>query len=296
MGFLFSHDEDNDDSQDDDPINYVAISDSIINSINKCCFTCEICDEPPEIHTNESGITIKQNCVKCIAGYNLLFETKDCYDNSIKEFGFYLSSNDLMYHKCDIQCKTCEDNIVSNEPNCTSCNYKKGYFPAENKLSSKCYNQSSIDKNYYLKEFSGFNNEIINKEWMLCYSSCDTCLGYGNSSFHNCSSCKEDNYFIYGTTNCITKKDASEKGFYFDSDNNTFYKCDIACSKCVKGYENNNTNCLECNLEENYYPLFEKESNCFNNETISDGFYLEQIDSKYKWKKCYERCEKCFSG
>ena len=77
MGFLFSSQEDNDDNQDDDPINNVAISDSIINSINKCCFTCETCEEPPEIYTNESGITIKQNCIKCIVRYNLLFETKD---------------------------------------------------------------------------------------------------------------------------------------------------------------------------------------------------------------------------
>ena len=172
-GIFFPKNNNNihDNQNDNNPSDSIDIIGSITNSSTGCCFTCKECFGVPTLIQNDSGYIINQNCQTCINDYYLLFDTNDCYNSSIKELGYYLSSNDSKFHKCD-----------------------------------------------------------------------------------------------------------------------------IACSKCEKGYESYNTNCLECNLEDNFYPLFGKESNCFNNETISDGFYLEQIDSQYKWKKCYERCEKCISG
>ena len=292
MGIGSSRKKKNSNNQNinNNPSTSLAITDnSLINSKNHCCITCESCTGPPKIYEIENERIIEQNCEKCIQGYNFLFGTNDCYNSSIKEYGFYLSSNDSMYHECDIQCKTCEDNIESNEPNCTLCNDEQGYFPAQNKSSSKCYNRSTIDENYYLSESQ-------NKIWMICYESCGSCYGYGNSSYHNCSSCKKDYYFINNTTNCITEEFGKNYGFYLDSSNNTFLKCDKACSKCQKGNENNNTNCIECNLKDQFYHLYESNSNCFNNETIYNGFYLDKIDTQYNWKKCYERCEICTSG
>ena len=259
------------------------------NDKNDCYKTCQTCSKSPS--KDKYGNIKSQNCKECKNKYNFLAGTNDCYDSSIKKNGYYLSSKDSKYHKCDIQCKTCEDNPPSNEPYCTSCNYEHGYFQAENEPSSKCYNQKTIKKNYYLKDLQ----DIKDKKWMLCHSSCSTCFGNGNSSFHNCFSCAKDKYFISGTTNCISKEYASKNGFYFVSYNKTFLKCDKACSKCEKGYEKNNTNCLECNLENKFYPLYESESNCFNEETIYDGFYLNKNNNEYKWDKCYERCEKCTS-
>ena len=91
---------------DNDPSNAEIITNSnIINSTNNCILTCKNCNGPPIIYTIEDKQIIMQNCKECIDGYNLLFETNDCYNSSIKEYGFYLSSNDSMYHGCDIQCK-----------------------------------------------------------------------------------------------------------------------------------------------------------------------------------------------
>ena len=150
---------------DNDPSNAETITNSnIINSTNNCILTCKNCNGPPMIYTIEDKQIIMQNCKECIDGYNLLFETNDCYNSSIKEYGFYLSSNDSMYHECDIQCKTCEENFESEEPNCLLCNDEEGYFPAENKPSSLCYNESTIRENYYLDESS-------NKKWVLYYST-----------------------------------------------------------------------------------------------------------------------------
>ena len=147
------------------PSNGAIITDSnIINSTNNCFLTCKNCYEPPIIYTFEDKQIIIQNCQECIDGYNLLFESNNCYNSSIKEYGFYLSSSDSMYHECDIQCKICEENFESEEPNCLLCNDEEGYFPAENKPSSLCYNESTIGENYYLDESS-------NKKWMQYYST-----------------------------------------------------------------------------------------------------------------------------
>ena len=70
-------------------------------------------------------------------------------------------------------------------------------------------------------------------------------------------------------------------------------KCDKACITCFKEYENNNTNCLQCNTQNGYYPIYNDPSNCFNNETISLGYYLDKTNDNYIWNKCYEKCETC---
>ena len=189
---IFTSDNDNqnnnptDNQNGDNPSNYLGIINTITNKSNNCSFTCKECFRAPTLFQNESVFILEQNCKTCINDYYLLFGINDCYNSSIKKLGYYLSSNDSMYHKCDIQCKTGEDNIISNKSFCTLCNYDQGYFPAENKLSSKCYNQSTIDKNYYLNESKD------SYEWMLCYPSCDTCFGYGNTYFHNCSFVKKN--------------------------------------------------------------------------------------------------------
>ena len=112
---------DNTDNLQDDnnPSNIINIIDNFIDSSNDCFFFCKECFGRPTLIENENGYTINQSCKICKNSYYLLFDTKNCYNDSIKELGYYLSSNDSMYHKCDIQCKTCEDNIILSEPNCT---------------------------------------------------------------------------------------------------------------------------------------------------------------------------------
>ena len=262
--------------------------------LNMCYFTCKNCSEGPEI--NETGNIITQNCIKCIEGYNLLFDTRNCYNDSILEDGYYLSSNDSMYHKCDIQCKTCKDSNISNEPHCLTCNNEKGYYLAKNKPSYNCYNNFTIGNYYFLEEYYDTSKMITYKKWKLCYRTCLSCSGLGNDTFHNCDSCKPNHYFIIETKNCINEEYATNNGFYLDNIDHNFHICNIACLKCYKQYENNNTNCLECNTEQGYYPLSGKDSAyCYNNITIEKGYYLDKIKSEYIWKKCYEKCETCNS-
>ena len=76
---------------------------------------------------------------------------------------------------------------------------------------------------------------------------------------------------------------------------NKLLNCDEACLDCFKESEINNTNCLNCNIEKGYYPKYGDNSNCFNNKTISLGYFLDKKENSYTWKKCYDKCESCFA-
>jgi len=59
--------------------------------------------------------------------------------------------------------------------------------------------------------------------------------------------------------------------------------------------QTNNIFCLQCNTEKGYYPNDDSNQFCYNNETIMQNYYLDKSESLYKWKKCYEKCETCYS-
>ena len=73
--------------------------------------------------------------------------------------------------------------------NCLLCNNEAGYYKAENKTISNCYNNTIINNNYFL--------DIKNKIWSLCFPSCETCSDYGNITYHNCDSCLNNYLHLY---------------------------------------------------------------------------------------------------
>ena len=85
---------------------------------------------------------------------------------------------------------------------------------------------------------------------------------------------------------------------FLDDDN--IYKCkcstNITCKYCTK--ESNQYNlCVSCNNEQGYFQKIDENNNvgsfinCYNNETIQGGYYLNI--SKGYYEKCYETCNKC---
>ena len=274
--------------------NYITLN-SDTGIISKCYDTCLTCDNKPIY--DENNTLLNQSCKECINGYHLLYETSNCYNDSILEDGYYYSSNDLKYHKCDIQCKTCEKNGSSEQLRCVLCNNEKGYYKAKNKPNFECYNNETIktlDKPYFLSKTDESNSYI----WALCYDSCETCYRAGNIDFNNCEDCLSGYYFIEGTNNCVTKEYALNNSYYLFTvgDQDLYKKCDISCKKCNKGAEENNTNCLECNKDEGYYPIdgeYSENFNCFNNYTIKEGYFLYKDEPNFIWKKCYEKCKEC---
>ena len=75
------------------------------------------------------------------------------------------------------------------------------------------------------------------------------------------------------------------------SNSEKVFECDISCLTCYKEYKNNKTNFFECNIEKGYYPLYNDNSSCYSNETIIEGYYLDQSFKPFIWKQFNEKYE-----
>ena len=132
------------------------------------CYTyCKICDGVIEL--NSDNDIINQNCVDCIDGYHFKYGTKNCYDDSILDQGYYLSSKDSTYHECSKQCKTCKENSTNNNPNCLSCFSNTFLFNLNNSCIESCPSDYEKDKegnkcikNLEKSSLTEFKNQIMN--------------------------------------------------------------------------------------------------------------------------------------
>ena len=127
-----------------------------------------------------------------------------------------------------------------------------------------------------------------------CYQNCQTCEKGPTNYNNNCLTCKDSKYYDLG--NC---SDQCINGNFTDSDNITKCKCstNITCKYCTDQSKQYNL-CESCNNEEGYYPKLNDENNinnsiinCYNNDSISDGYYLNSITGYYE--QCYSTCKKC---
>ena len=257
-----------------------------------CHENCEKCYDKPTY--NKYNELLSQNCELCYDGLKFIYQTTDCADDSILEKGYYFDEDDSKYHKCDIQCKSCEKYSTIEDPKCLSCNIDGGYYPAFYKPISRCYNRSTIDKEYSLSQVYDEETGQKYKKWIICYQTCKTCFRPGNENENNCDKCISKYYLIYNTTNCINREYASEHGYYYNSTFGQYVKCDKACITCTAGLINGNSNCIKCNEQEGYYPIIgQSNSKCYNSQTIPEGYYLNQFETPYKWEECYENCATC---
>ena len=230
-----------------------------------CYYTCMICDEGPMIN-NETGNIISHNCKQCLEGYNFLFKTKDCYNNSITEYGYYLSSNDSNYHKCGNQCQTC-----INETICIKCNIKNNYYFIYNEELNNCYNNETIKEGYYL------DKKEDPYKWKKCYEKCETCTTEGNSTNMNCLSCNS-NLINYKTLKPYYFK-LAENGNCIEGCSDNLYltllgDCLDTCPNGTYKYSMNYT-CLK-SCPHNY------ELNKEQNECIKKSFDQTTSSSEFK--------------
>ena len=257
-----------------------------------CHENCDTCSASPLYDSNNN--LISQNCLTCYDNLFFVYNTSDCLNDSILEKGYYLDNNDLKYHKCDIQCKTCEKYSTSLEPKCTKCNIDKEYYLAYNKPSSLCFNNETIDDHYVLSLIKdNITNKII-KIWMPCYKLCNKCIDIGNNTENNCLSCISGYYLINGTMNCINKSYGENNGYYFNQEKEKFYSCDISCITCTDGLKEKNTNCKICNENLGYYNKKGKDiSYCYSEDTIEEGYFLNKSNIPFQWEECHEKCALC---
>ncbi len=89
---------------------------------------------------------VNQNCLECIDEYHFIYNTTNCFNDSILEKGYYLSSIDSKYHKCNNQCRTCKENSTYGNPNCISCFNGTFLFTLNNSCINACPSNYEINK------------------------------------------------------------------------------------------------------------------------------------------------------
>ena len=201
---------------------------------------------------------------------NLVICTKS---NRIKNIVKDYSNCIINYCESNWRQKQKRLNTENNQcvPDCSNINYKYDYL-------SKCYNICPIGT---------YNDNYICKD---CHKDCLTCDKPADLNNTNCKSCLDKNkYLKFG--NCV---DDCINGFYTEENylNNKICNCDLKkCLNCSKESFEKNL-CISCNNNyyekydelNKYYPFIE----CYKSP---EGYYLDNLDNKLFYKKCYESCK-----
>jgi len=260
-----------------------------------CHENCDTCTSGPT-YDSENGIS--HNCITCYTGYNFVYNTNNCENETFTEKGYYLDDNDHFYKKCDISCRTCDKYSNSENPNCKTCNNDGSYYPAEEKPSSICYNKTMIaeeegERDYVLSERTDEEGNSY-KIWGFCYELCVKCSKFGNDQEHGCTSCIPKYYLIYGSSNCVTDYYATNNGYYFNKTFLQYVACDESCINCYGSPKEGTTNCKKCNNAKGYYNIEGKTNTlCRSEKTIEEGYFLNTLSNPYTWSECYEKCARC---
>ena len=208
-------------------------------------------------------------CRECKSGYNRKIEDdKRCYFYT--PLGYYFDIGINKYNKCSESCKICY-----NSPNdCQQKSCQENYFPLYNEKNfidnlnnSNCFLSNESPDGYYFKDNLHYPCDI---SCLTCKYSANFCIG-----------CSIDYYslsdFIYKCSK------SSPEGYFLDTKNSIFEKCDVSCSKC----EDSPRNCIIC--AKNFLPSIENSKICIN--ILKPGIYLNLISNIYE--TCDISCYSC---
>ena len=166
----------------------------------------------------------------------------------------------------------------------------------EMNCSDLCFN---ISQNKYIKEknkcISDCKNDITYRyeHDNICYTSCPN-----ETHLIDNNLCEADlvcdNYYNYEQNDCL---DEIPLGYYLnDTSKKTIDKCYIRCNNCSSDSMLNNL-CITCKNSAGYYAKLNDTSNdiifvnCFTEEEIGFGYYLDTIKNIYF--PCYFTCKSC---
>ena len=229
------------------------------NTFMKCYKTCYECFK--------AGNDLENNCKSCDnTTYFKIEGTNNCVDDC--PFGYGLINNEI-YKKCTLStCKCCKDNDLGK---CKEC--KDNFYFKADVNNGVCYDQTSIDENYYLDKSE--------KKYKSCDTKCKTCFGPTNTK---CNSCNDDNFLLDNT--CDT---TCSKGYKFKFNNKCLESCPIYTFQ--DSSNSNNKRCVNCkdNNDENKYL---KNGICVDDNGEDEGYFVANYNYNYL-DKCYDSCKKC---
>ena len=125
-----------------------------------------------------------------------------------------------------------------------------------------------------------------------CHPNCQTCDKGPTNDNNNCLTCKDSGNFYFDLGNCITE--CSQGTFIHNGTEKCKCSTDTSCEYCSEESKRQNL-CETCNT--NFYPKKDDINNngslikCYNNDSISIGYYLNTNSSKYE--PCHSNCLEC---
>ena len=192
--------------------------------------------------------------------------------------------------------------FIRGNQNLTLC-YNESKMPSQfldkvNIYENNCQKLCIMNSKKYIldKEMcidNCFNETEYKYEYQnICYKECPVRAFLKSNSDYLCEGCP--NYYNYEGTECL---DSIPEGYYLNSTiEKTIDKCPFKCKICSFESIYNNL-CIECNIDDNYYPKLNDESNielflqCYNSNEMQKGYYLDNDNNIYK--QCYNKCKKC---
>lgn len=220
-----------------------------------CYSTCQTC--------TFIGNSMDNKCISCKSGnFPLSNNLSTCKSGTVD--GYYFDSGLNQYMTCYSPCETCTAAGNTTNHNCVNC--KINYLKRSDMLTN-CYN--SPPNGYFL--------DVQTNYYTPCFSTCGSCSMVGNSTDHLCTTCNT-NYYPQSNklTNCYNSAPIS---YYFDTMNQQFKPCIQSCSSCTTlGDALTDHKCTTCNT--NYYPLYDKQTNCYN--SAPTGYFFETTGQQFK--------------
>ena len=285
------------------------------NIYRPCYLTCKNC--------LEDGNSTNHNCLKCKEGYS--FKTDFENDNNcykICTHNYYYDLNNIYHCTEENSCPENFNKLITQKKRCIDICSKDSIYQYEynNTCLIECPIETYIDKNndlykcldnlycemkdkYYNYDMTecidkiedGFycNNTSL-KTIDKCHDNCKTCDKGPTNDNNNCLTCPDTGTIYFDLGNCTDKCD---NGHFID---NSINKCkcssNITCEICSVESMKYNL-CESCNIEDGYYPKINdsinigKFINCYNKDTISQGYYLN-INTK-QYEVCFSKCKNC---
>ena len=78
----------------------------------------------------------------------------------------------------------------------------------------------------------------------------------------------------------------NNQGYFFNLSYATMDKCSAECKNCIVS----SSNCIDCNSDKNYFPVYDLNNSCKKYPT---GYYL---DNSKIYRKCLNDCSLCSDG
>ena len=128
---------------------------------------------------------------------------------------------------------------------------------------------------------------------IVCNEFCLTCSSSSTPTSMNCDSCDNANGYYRSedsATNCYNSTHLPGANYYLDKSSlpYTYRKCLDNCATCSQYGDTNDSKCTSCNIDKNYYPIEDHESNCTLSYDV-DGY----VFYNGMFRKCHDNCKTC---